>query len=225
MAGTNLDIFLAQTADLPKLSHADQVALLGRARSGDRAARDDLILSCLPWAVKIASSYRCAEPVEEMVSWGMPGLCEAVDKWVPGRGKLTTIVTICVRNAISEAIHELRYPVLPPRSHNKSEVAATQRRAECARAGAMPLENAGHLCSEASDPTAACEEADDRRVYIAARDDLPDDLREIVLARERGELMLTIGNRMGVSRQAVFYFLGQAKQRLREAVGEQPRKD
>ncbi len=217
MAKTLLDIFITEVCRCPKLSHEEQVAL-NEAKTTDPDARHRLILSILPWAIKLAHKYRHTEPLEERISYAMLGVCKAVDVWEPERGKLTTIATCCIHNAIIDAIRKTCHPVVPPNPWNLPRSEKGKQQAECAKKSVeLTWDIARHLYADDPIP---CELSSKVRQYRAARDALPSRLRKIILAREQGDTLKVIGDRMGLSRERVRQLVDRAIWQIRKAVGK-----
>ncbi len=218
MTKTLFDIFMAEARRLPKLSHEEQVAL-NAVKTTDPAARHRLILSVLPWAIKIASKYNHHESLEERVSYAMPGLCRAVDGWIPERGKLTTITAKCVFNELRTAIRKQCHPVVPPQSGSLPKTLEGRQQAANARAA---VEVTPMLIDDyyAYEPLPPCDPCDTIRQYRAARDALPSVLREVILGCEQGDTYQTIGDRVGLSRQRIEQLRRKAIEQLREIMVE-----
>jgi len=212
---TMLDLFLRDMGECPRLKHAEQVALHELAVAGDGVARETLILSVLPWAVRMAWRYRSGEPVEELVSWAMPALCQAIDRWDPARGRLTTLVTVCVWQEISMAIRKTHYAVIPPAASCMPKTPRARRAAECAQVMAESLDgDTGRFCSRDGDPVAEAIVAEGYGAWLVACEALPERLRDVLAAIERGETYAVIGKRLGVTRQRVGQLRAQAMKRL-----------
>lgn len=200
-----LDIFLSDISGCPKLSRDEQAALHVRAKAGDTDAMQQLTLSVLPWAIKIAAKYKSRngriEPMGELVSWGMPGLMEAVEKWEPARAALTTFMYRPVLQSIAEAARTTEHAVSPPR--NKAKTPKLVHKAQRASVDHCDLEVVGHVCDRGDSPVTAAERAETIARYRAARDALPGRLRQIIVAREQGDTYKMIGDRVGLSRERI----------------------
>lgn len=73
-------------AATPMLSAEEEQAY---AREGTEAAREQLIESHMPLVKSIAFGFKgCGVDVKDLFQQGMLGLCKAVDKYQPGRGRL-----------------------------------------------------------------------------------------------------------------------------------------
>lgn len=118
---------------VPRLSAEDEGRLARLARSGDLAARAELIRCNVPLAIKLASgafrSYR-AKHGEDLVSGAVVGLIQGVDHFDPDRGnRVSTAVRQWVLRGIGLTIkqeaHTIRVPVhlFGDRSHRLAPMA------------------------------------------------------------------------------------------------------
>jgi len=84
----NLDSFLAQVRDIKPLSQEREFELAVRYREhGDIDAAHELVVSHLPFVVKIAFQYRhYMLPVQDLIQEGTIGLMKAVKRFDPYRG-------------------------------------------------------------------------------------------------------------------------------------------
>lgn len=106
----------------PLLSAERERELALRARSGDAAARDELIGANLRLVAKVATHYaRRGVDYEDLVGWGNVGLVLAADKFDPSRGtRFTTLATWWIRHAIGRGIIQMRDAIrLPARTHEQ----------------------------------------------------------------------------------------------------------
>jgi RNA polymerase sigma-B factor len=75
--------------------------------TGDAAAREELIRSCLPLARRLASRYaRAGEPFDDLLQVASIGLIKAVDRFDPSRG--TTFSTFAVPSILGELKRHFR---------------------------------------------------------------------------------------------------------------------
>ena len=86
----------------PRFTREEERDLALKAQQGDTDAREQLILSNVPWANRCAINFAEAmgQDLEECISIANPALVKAVDKFNPDRGRLTTLVAKCVKNAL-----------------------------------------------------------------------------------------------------------------------------
>ena len=88
------------TDDYRKLTREEEHKLGLASKQGDLKARECLIQSCIPWALKLASRYCELSPntYQDLVQEAMSGLIEAVDKFDPERNtRLTTFAFHYIR--------------------------------------------------------------------------------------------------------------------------------
>lgn len=98
-------LFLRALSSTPLLTRAEEVSLSRRARTGDPAARDRLVMSNLRLVASIAQRFRGnALEFTDLVQEGTIGLVIAVDRFDPDRGhKLSTYATWWIRKTIFQA--------------------------------------------------------------------------------------------------------------------------
>ena len=99
------------------LTHAEEIDLSKRAKSGDEGARQRLIEKNLRLVVSVAKKYRgYGVPFEDLIQEGNIGLMKAVEKFDPDRGwRFSTYATWWVRQAVQRAVADkgrtIRVPV------------------------------------------------------------------------------------------------------------------
>lgn len=80
------------------LSHAECVELHRKMIEGDIEARNKLIESCFSWIRTLCQRYRKHPYYEDLVGECVFHVMKVMKKWIPENGKLTTYVTIVVKN-------------------------------------------------------------------------------------------------------------------------------
>lgn len=91
------------------LPREEEERLVAAYRSGDRAARDELINHNMRLVVHIAKKYSAGADVEELVSIGAIGLIKAVENYTPGRGThLATFAAKCIENEILMSLRKTK---------------------------------------------------------------------------------------------------------------------
>src|SRR5918994_288896 len=99
------------------LTHAEEIDLSKRAKTGDKGARQRLIEKNLRLVVSVAKKYRgMGLPFEDLIQEGNIGLMKAVEKFDPDRGwRFSTYATWWVRQAVQRAVADkgrtIRIPV------------------------------------------------------------------------------------------------------------------
>ena len=99
------------------LTHAEEIDLSKRAKSGDKGARQRLIEKNLRLVVSVAKKYRgMGLPFEDLIQEGNIGLMKAVERFDPDRGwRFSTYATWWVRQAVQRAVADkgrtIRVPV------------------------------------------------------------------------------------------------------------------
>jgi len=89
-----------------RLSRGEEVHLVRRVQSGDKAAAASLVLSHLRFVLFVARKYRrFGHPLTELLQEGTVGLMEAVKRFNPDRGvRLSTYAMWWIRAAIQDYV-------------------------------------------------------------------------------------------------------------------------
>jgi RNA polymerase sigma factor (sigma-70 family) len=92
-------VSLLRNIDARKLSRKEELALMRRCRQGDQDARDKLVFSILPYAIRFAHKQRAnGHTDEDFEQIAMLGVLCAIDSFDPGRGcRLITHATWIMR--------------------------------------------------------------------------------------------------------------------------------
>lgn len=85
----------------PCFSREEERELHDRMRAGDQLAREQLILSQIPWALMVAWKLYPRNERDQAESDAMLAIMMAVDRHDPDRGRLTTLVLWWVKSAFS----------------------------------------------------------------------------------------------------------------------------
>lgn len=116
----SVQMYLMQISSYPLLKPEEEYALAVKARDGDAAARDLMVMSNLRLVVNIAKRYAVActgaVSVMDLIQEGNIGLFKAVEKFEPDRGfKFSTYATWWIRQSvtrfIADAGRSIRIPV------------------------------------------------------------------------------------------------------------------
>ncbi len=104
----SLASYLAEIAQSRPLSTADEVTLARRIRSGDEAARNELVEANLRFVVSVAKDYQNrGVPLADLVSAGNVGLITAAERFDEAKGfKFISYAVWWVRQAILQTLAE-----------------------------------------------------------------------------------------------------------------------
>lgn len=88
------------------LSDDDLNTLVRQAHAGDTASRDEIVLHNTRLVVHFAKSYMNGKNIEDVMSEGIIGLLQSVDRFDPDRGyKFSTYATWWIRQAVQREIY------------------------------------------------------------------------------------------------------------------------
>jgi RNA polymerase primary sigma factor len=222
-----ISIFLRDLRGCPRYTKEEESALAGRFATADEAleAREQLILSCAPFAV--ALSKRCwgrGLPHEDLMQFAMLGLIDAVDRFDPSRGRLTTCVEVHVRKhillGIAKSSSVIRVPVNEFWGHGPHQAEADRVRGGIISidSGDLDLEEESSLLSDDTAAAVAEEEIwlhECRELLEPAMGSLSDRERQIVRCRLSGMTLREVGTQIGLSRERVRQIMTVALDKIR----------
>lgn len=187
------------------MTKKDENILLARgARSGDRAARDKLIVNNMPLVYVVAARH--ASALQDAVSVGCIGLIKAADSFDPERNlAFSTFAAKCIYN---EIIMEAR------------RLGKHRRELSLSAEGENGVKYEDTLASPLS-ADAALETAEAREVLASALNSLPDRERGMLALYAKGVAQAQIGRAFGVSQSYVSRLNGQSVKRLRRLLENQ----
>jgi RNA polymerase primary sigma factor len=101
-----LTLYLREIGQVKGLTPREQIELAGRAKEGNKGAREQLIKAHLPLVVKIAREYEdLGLPLLDLVAEGNVGLMKAVAHFDPARGgTLSSYSPWWIKQAIKRAL-------------------------------------------------------------------------------------------------------------------------
>ncbi|MGH2331181.1 sigma-70 family RNA polymerase sigma factor [Thermoanaerobacter mathranii] len=112
-----VSLYLKQAGEFPLLSSDEEKALIKKAKSGDREARQRLIECNLKLVISIAKKYASSpEQLMDLIQEGNIGLLKAVERFDPSKGvRFSTYAVWWIRQTISRAVQNssktVRLPV------------------------------------------------------------------------------------------------------------------
>lgn len=118
-------------------------ALRTYLRTGDGAARDDLVEQYMPLVISIARRYdHCGEPLEDLVQVGAIGLLQAIDRFDPARGtQLSSFAIPTIEGEIRRELRDRGGTIRLPRSVQEARAGVLGARDQlAARLGRDPTE-------------------------------------------------------------------------------------
>lgn len=162
-------------------------ALLERLAHGDGSARAELIERNIPLVKFAAAKFRNSGiEYEELVSVGCIGLIDAIDRYDPSRGALSTFVVRCVRSWI---LRELR-----KRRSRKRTARVVSLDARVAKARG-PLNHDRRvrdlIMVQEPGPLEVIEAAEEQQAVRSAVESLPADLQRYLEIRFCGDVKLS----------------------------------
>jgi len=113
----SLTLYLREIGQVKLLTPAEEIALAGRIKRGDKKAREQMITANLRLVVKIARDYEgLGLPLLDLINEGNIGLMKGVQRFEPGKGaKLSSYASWWIKQAIRRALSNqsktIRLPV------------------------------------------------------------------------------------------------------------------
>lgn len=103
---SGLRAYMREIVKTPLLTPAEELDLAQRIRSGEQAARQQMISANLRLVVKIANDYNnFGLPILDLISEGNIGLIKAVERFDPTKGgKLSTYAAWWIKQSIKRAL-------------------------------------------------------------------------------------------------------------------------
>jgi len=158
-------------------------ALLERLARGDRSARAELIERNIPLVKFAAAKFRNSGiEYEELVSVGCIGLIDAIDRYDPSRGALSTYVVRCVQSWILREMRRRR-----AKMRTGTVVSLDAPVPSLRDRGRRDKLFGETLSSEEPEPSELVEAEDALRAVRAAVAALPDDLQRYLMVRFGGD--------------------------------------
>jgi RNA polymerase primary sigma factor len=101
-----IDRYMQAIGNVPLLTAEEETELADKIQTGDKAARDKMLLANLRLVVKIAYDYaNMGVPLIDLISEGNLGLIKSVERFDPRRGgRLATYAAWWIRQTIKKAL-------------------------------------------------------------------------------------------------------------------------
>lgn len=101
-----LSLYMREVGQVALLTAAEEVQLAARIKSGDEAAREQMIRANLRFVIKIAREYEnLGMPLLDLINEGNIGLMKAVERFDPAKGgKLSTYSSLWIKQQIRRAL-------------------------------------------------------------------------------------------------------------------------
>lgn len=234
--------------ECPRFSASEEAELVATMNAGIDTnepaaieARNQLILSCIPWAKSLAMSKRFrgrGVDDDDLVSVAVSeGVMRAVKNLDPSKGRLTTVVSVAVPQVLLRHIRRYGQAISLPQAAD-DDCSATvlgninKVRGRIASFGTNRYERAGEVgswnCDPGYTPNIEGEHADNEfnEIQLAALRDavmlarLSNREREALRLRFSGGLLREIGDRLGVSKERVRQITETAMYKLKRAASE-----
>lgn len=225
-------IYIRQLRKLHRqLSREEEAELALKAKRGDHAARETLMLSVMPMAVRLAQKYQGRGlPIDDLIQSANQGVIRAVDKFDPNRGcRLTTYATWWIKQSLlrdlaidTKLIH---VPLYVFGNDNLGEFTPEQLEQFRKLNGSLTSLDVQAGDDKEVTPAALVEEREHelieqmerkRELAILERNirRLRPRQQEILRARLAGRTLLEIGKTLGITRERVRQIESGAKQEL-----------
>lgn len=219
-----IGVYLEGIGVSPRFTKDQERDLSRRARGGDRIAREQLILSVLPWGFRLARlwhEHNAQLDLADCVQTASIAICRAVDHLDPERGRLTTLVRRVIQSEMGVLLAKDRSIALPinrrPSPRYAREHAQALTVLSLAPAAAHLIPSRG-LDEEDSDERGAERRAAFERFVGRLR---PRD-QGIWRMRAAGHLLAEIASAYGISRQRVLQIITRGVESLREELPAAP---
>ena len=227
---SQIGIYLKELGRLKFLTAAQERECYVLAKAGDVAARNRMIESCAALVVAIARRYEGrGVPLDELVQVGNFAMFRVAKYFNPDRGRLTTIATVMVRQAIKTEIKRGRFSIRlpnPDRKLKEKTHAAMLRLAAKLRNAVQPEPSLDeHGLSPAGneiDPLERLIAAEEARKIKRQLRKLDPRYREVLLRRCAGESLVILASSLGITKERVRQIERRAIQMLAFAFGELP---
>lgn len=208
-----------------------EIERLKAAKEGCRFSKNVLARSQFPWAKKVAARYGEGKlGIDDIIGLAGLGLAYAINECDPNRGRLSTVVTIWVRNVVCNymrtSVGAVQVPDGAQRTKNFREH-AQRGRAQSASLSERIEGDPDRACmldllpSKEPTPYEAAARKDEieflRKKYRWAIGKLKSKRdQQILLARHRGETLKEIGDNLGLTRERVRQLANRAESDFRQ---------
>ncbi len=209
---------------MPSMTPAE-VALAQRAAAGDVEARNEIIVSMLPWIYTHAYKFQATTGLnpDDLAQAAVLKIIQGFHSYNPARGlKPITYFGKCILHAMVAEICTDRTIRKPTSADTGEETKAAGEKTRWVLSLQMPLPGTEHKELGDTIPNAQDRDAGDgadvradvklMRLAIAKLDRR---MREVLESRLRGEKLKQIGERLGITRERVRQIENDAKEKIR----------
>ena len=198
------------------ISKAEQEELLVRQRAGDAEAYELLVRSVWPWGWKCVCKLTARSLAhirvhrDEMVAVVDKAVVDAIRRWDPKRGALTTAVHFAVRSSLTVELAKTQFSISVP--VNKLALAKTEED--------LPLVQRLDDIADLAEEDSLAEQREGLNVALSRLSKVDPKLASVLAWRRSGETLPQIGRRLGVTRERARQLLEVAEQYVRNMFPE-----
>ena len=205
--------------DEQPLSREEEQRLADMAAEGDPVAREKLIRSITPWAIKLAQRY-AADGLDDddRVQAAMLGVLQAVDKFDPARGcRFTTYAYYRIRREVINAGYAMDIIHIPKAGSYPEDA----RRAHYIKGGdaVNQIRDVERPCEEVVADAEEAQVRGDEAMELVSNSRA----RDIFTMRGEGMTLAAIGDVLGICRERVRQIAEEAKREIARKLREKRR--
>lgn len=201
-------LFVRDIRRWKQISAERQAELRELSKAGDEQAREELICTSIPLAIKIAREFPITgTTLEDRIQEAVLTLTRCADRWEPEKSRLSTYLSAAVKFRLCRMIRHERL-VRPPYSTPITELRSTEPLVDFAN---IQEDQLPYVVDDHD------REHQERLESIRqARLLLPKRLQDVLGSRSKGKTLREIGERLGLSKERVRQLEEEALRLLRE---------